>query len=294
MTKLISGLQNDILNEEDDLQILRKALLLSKQLNLDDLTILISNELNGYDESEELPNYRIFECTLMGDTKYEKYIPTVVDGLPDDSYELLHTIHLYESIPQIIDLINSKYPFFIKTLDYRIQKPILESNNDLVNIYRICPMHKLKAIISNVKNIILEWCIELNNQHVVTNDEKLDVIRNDSNVIINHVDTFKIMGDNAQITNFISIKGNIQDNLNAILDILNSENIDDDIKINIQNNVVVIKEELEKENADLSKIQYASNTIKSVIKDIAISASANVLTQHIDQIISLITLLIQS
>ena len=117
MTKLISGLQNDILNEEDDLQILRKALILSKQLNLDDLTILISNELNGYDESEELPNYRIFECTLMGDTKYEKYIPTVVDGLPDDSYELLHTIHLYESIPQIIDLINSKYPFFIKTLD---------------------------------------------------------------------------------------------------------------------------------------------------------------------------------
>ena len=65
---------------------------------------------------------------------------------------------------------------------------------------------------------------------------------------------------------------------NPTPDILNSENIDEDIKINIQNNVVVIKEELEKENFDLSKIQYASNTIKSVIKDIAISATANVLT----------------
>lgn len=52
--------------------------------------------------------------------------------------------------------------------------------------------------------------------------------------------------------------------------------------------------DVSKINCDLSKIQYASNTIKSVIKDIAISASANVLTQHIDQIISLITLLIQS
>ena len=144
MTKLISDLQNDIINGEDDLQILRKALILSKQSNLDDFTIFISNELDGYDEFEELPDYRIFECTLMGDTKYEKYIPTVVDGLPDDS---LHTIHLYESIPQIIDLINSNYPFFIKTLDYRIQKPILESNNELVNIYRTCPMHKLKAIV---------------------------------------------------------------------------------------------------------------------------------------------------
>lgn len=290
MTKLISDLQNDIINGEDDLQILRKALILSKQSNLDDFTIFISNELDGYDEFEELPDYRIFECTLMGDTKYEKYIPTVVDGLPDDS---LHTIHLYESIPQIIDLINSNYPFFIKTLDYRIQKPILESNNELVNIYRTCPMHKLKAIVSNVKNIILEWCIELENQDVFTNDEKLDAIRNDSHVIINHVDNFNIMGDNARITNIISIKGDIQDNLNGILDILNSENIDEDIKINIQNNVVVIKEELEKENFDLSKIQYASNTIKSVIKDIAISATANVLTQHIDQIISLITSLIQ-
>ena len=46
-------------------------------------------------------------------------------------------------------------------------------------------------------------------------------------------------------------------------------------------------------NADLSKIQYASNTIKSVIKDIAISTTANVLAQHIDQIISLITSLMQ-
>ena len=95
MTKLILDLQNDILDGEDDLQILRKALILSKQLNLDDLTTLINNELKGYDESEELPDYRIFECTLMGDTKYEKYIPTVVDGLPDESYELLHRIHLY-------------------------------------------------------------------------------------------------------------------------------------------------------------------------------------------------------
>lgn len=117
-------------------------------------------------------------------------------------------------------------------------------------------------------------------------------IRNDSHVIINHVDNFNIMGDNAHITNIISIKGDIQDNLNGILYILNSENIDEDIKINIQNNVVVIKEELEKENFDLSKIQYASNMINSVVKNIAISAAANLLTQYIDELINLIDLLI--
>ena len=67
MTKLISDLQNDIINGEDDLQILHKALILSKQSNLDDFTIFINNELDGYDEFEELPDYRIFECTLMED-----------------------------------------------------------------------------------------------------------------------------------------------------------------------------------------------------------------------------------
>ena len=44
----------------------------------------------------------------------------------------------------------------IKTLDYRIQKPILEYNSEIVQIYRACPMHKVKSVISNVKNIILE------------------------------------------------------------------------------------------------------------------------------------------
>lgn len=289
MRNLISDLQNDILNGADDLQILRKALILSKKLDLEEFTSLINSELNGYDESEELPDYRIFECTLMGDTKYEKYVPTVVDGLPNESYELLHSIHLYESIPQIIDLINSGYPFIIKTLDYRIIKPILENNDDLVNIYRACPIHKLKAVISNVKNIILEWCVELDNNELLINDGKSDVIRKDSSVIINHVDSLNIVGDNAQITNIISLKGDIQENLNDIVDILNSQNIDENIKINIQQNIVVIKEELEKENVDLTKIQSASNLIKSFIKDISISATANLLTQHIDVIINLIT-----
>lgn len=289
MRNLISDLQNDILNGADDLQILRKALILSKKLDLEEFTSLINNELNGYDESEELPDYRILECTLMGDTKFKKYIPTVVDWLPEESYELLHSIHLYESIPQIIDLTNSGYPFIIKTLDYRIIKPILENNNDLVNIYRACPMHKLKGVISNVKNIILEWCVELDNDELFIDDGKSDRVRKDSSVIINHVDSFNIMGDNAQITNIISIKGDIQGNLNDMVNILNSQNIDEDIKINIQENIVVIKEELEKENVDLTRIQSATNLIKSLIKDISISATANLLTQHIDVIINLIS-----
>ena len=247
---------------------------------------LINNELNGYDESEELPDYRIFECTLMCDTKYKKYIQTDVDGLPDEQYDLLHTIHLYESIPEIIDLINSNHPFIIKTLDYRIQKPILKSNEDLVRIYRTCPMHKLKSVISTVKNIILEWCIELDKKEGSKSTEEYNEIKNDASIIINN---FNITGDNAQIANIISFKGEIQDNLNDIQNILNSQDINEDIKINIENNIIVIKEELEKENPNLSKIQSASNTMKSFIKDIAISATANLLTQHIDEIINIIT-----
>lgn len=287
MENLISDLQKDLINGVDDLQILRKALILSKQLNLDEFTNLINNELNGYDESDDLPDYRILECTLMGDTDFKRYIPTEVEGLPEESYDLLHTIYLYESIPEIIDLTNSGYPFIMKTLDYRIQKPILESNSDLVRIYRACPMHKLKSVISNVKNIILEWSIELNNENSCSNDDIIK--RNDSHVLINHVDNLNIMGDNAQITNIFASKEEIQDNLNDMQNIINSQNIDDDAKINIQNNILVIKKELEKEKPDLSKMQSASNLIKSFIKDISISATANLLTQHIDVIINLIS-----
>ena len=228
MNNLISDLQKDIINGADVLQILRKALILSKQLNLDEFTKLINNELNGYDESDDLPEYRILECTLMGDTDLKRYIPTEVEGLPEESNELLHTIYLYESIPKIIDLINSKYPFIMKTLDYRIQKPILDSNTDLVRIYRTCPMHNLKSVISNVKNIILEWCIDLDNENSYHYNDKINK-RNDSSVLINHVDNLNIIGDNAQITSIFTSKEEIQNNLNDIQNIINSQNIDDKI-----------------------------------------------------------------
>ena len=51
----------------------------------------------------------------------------------------------------------------------------------------------------------------------------------------------------------------------------------------------MINKELEKEKPDLNKMQSASNLIKSFIKDISISATANLLTQHIDVIIKLIS-----
>ena len=91
-------------------------------------------------------------------------------------------------------------------------------------------MHKVKSVISNVKNIILEWCINLNNNELSLTDTKYTPINNNPSVVINHVGNFNVMGDNAQITNIISFKGEIKDNLNEIQNILNSQNINEDIK----------------------------------------------------------------
>ena len=294
MKSSIVELENDIIDNKDILSILRKALVISKELGLKEFSDWIDLELNGYDY-HEVPDYRIVECDIRGDSIQMgmgeivkvKYAP--VKGIPNNILEEVMRFYVYQSIPEIINICKTNDKIVKIQNNY---DKILQQNSDATEIYRIVPIFKFETIINKVENNILDWCSELKNKGIIGEDysfteEEKDIAKNiQYNVIISN-SQIQVGNNNLQLINIFP-KEDIETNLDAMINILKEYEIEEEISTKIKNNVEIIKNETDEEEPNIEKIEKISNTIKELIKQIGINMVANLLLNHIINIIIII------
>ena len=89
MSKLVIELQKDIIeNKIDTISILRKAKLIATKLNLVDFKQWIDHELNGYENYDDIPEYRNIIGEVKAKNPYHGLIPVV---MPPSIAEQLNT-----------------------------------------------------------------------------------------------------------------------------------------------------------------------------------------------------------
>lgn len=192
---LVLDLQKELYdNKISAEEALRKAYVISRKLNINDMNEWINNELNGYQNVKNIPTYRNINGTVEAFNPYHGWYPIKFTDL--DIEEILNNINLNFSISEMESMIkNSKTDIiYLKTgaTSYLVGKL-----NTKVRFQT--STHALIGITNRIKNIILDWTLQLEEKGILgenfsfTNEEKekgkevlspiINILFGDNNVV---------------------------------------------------------------------------------------------------------------
>ncbi|SFR71212.1 AbiTii domain-containing protein [Anaeromicropila populeti] len=189
---IVLELQEEALKSDADiLSLLRKSSLIARKLDLKDFQEWIYSELNGYKNTDNLPDYRYIRGDLKALNPVHGWVPVVISGEEEKRFSIRK---IYDSIPSINSLLVSN--------DKQLNLSLSGKEIDLLNKYipfkttyiiLISP-NSVSNIIEQVKNRILDWSITLEEYRILgdnlsfTTDEK-EKAKNEPQ-IVNYISNF--------------------------------------------------------------------------------------------------------
>ncbi|MFZ2322631.1 MAG: hypothetical protein WAV89_02925 [Ignavibacteriaceae bacterium] len=167
MSSIILELQKEALDNNVSIsQLLRKALVVAKKLNVEEFIDWISYELNGYDDLEKLPKYRKVGGQVMVHNPYHGWQP-VIFGSKEES-ELMSSKNIFSPISEIENLCENQSDNSVisYSLPDGMTKSLMKSTLGMVP-YFIINESQFHSIIDSVKNIVLNWSLKLEDEGIV-------------------------------------------------------------------------------------------------------------------------------
>lgn len=209
MEWLVKEIQIDILNNKSITDILRKTLILYKKLNLDDIEF-IEKELNGYNDDDKIPNYRIISWyRILGWNPYNWWILASIND--DKLFKKLVVKKILYPISEIIK--------FEKWASMSLSNDIMWKIMDYQTEYKLeIAGGEFSKIIELVKNLLLNRCIELENNGILwewisfskEEIEKAKSINNTTNIF-----NWPINDSNLQVSTTNSKQKNINNDFDS-------------------------------------------------------------------------------
>ncbi|MBP3957726.1 hypothetical protein J8F10_20945 [Gemmata sp. G18] len=153
--------------------VLLKTKVLAFQLKGRKFRQWVNAELDGYDDTLPLPEYRVVPCTVWGDFAgyFQSYLRNVsisVCILPEDTREYFSTTKFYQGIASIESLAsggNCERVLDIQEVSYL--RKYGDHVEDMILNYAVKRTSKnaLHAVLTSVRSRMLEFLLELRDQH---------------------------------------------------------------------------------------------------------------------------------
>ena len=168
MSGLVEELQRDALNRSVHVSdLLRKALVVARKLNLNEFKEWISLELNGYPKQDVAPEYRTLKGEIQVWNPYHGWIPYIIRNA--EQADFLSTGIITQRIGEIENLVARSGRDSSLQLPY---PPAMEAalmkgmDVPLRPILHIDPA-QVHGILEAVRNIILEWSLKLEQEGIL-------------------------------------------------------------------------------------------------------------------------------
>lgn len=244
---------------------------------------------------DKLPSYRILECELRGDAISPTWGGVIkasnapIQGIPDEINEQLREVRVYQSTFELIHICDINHETVHFKLDFKIENLLRGYIENVTDIYRVCPIFQLEAIIAHVKKEIMNWCSELKKNKIIGEsyiftDEEREVAKT-----INIISPLIHVGNTNVQINHISYKENISTNLRDIRNIIDENDVGKDVYTNIINNVLIIERELNNDEPDISIMKKSAQFMKDFLNQITITTLVNLLLQHVNDILNILS-----
>ena len=136
MDSVVKELQKELLAKDCDItSSLRKAHFIAKNLKLVNDDKWIMDELQGYENYDDIPEYRTIHAEIKAYNKYNGWIPVIFTN--QEIHDVFSIKKLFDSISSLIE--------FTKTKD----KIKLELSDQEISMLRQCTKGKVDYLCSN-------------------------------------------------------------------------------------------------------------------------------------------------
>jgi len=165
MGSLVLDLQADALNSSiSTLDLLRKALLVSKKLGIKDFQHWIKLELHGYND-QPVPEYRATRGQLRAWNPYHGWQPIIAtDQEMQEFYESVCNFSIKQPISELVYLLNGENELTMR-LPYKAESFLISSVE--TNIKITISRTSVQGIVETVRNKILDWAFKLEEDGII-------------------------------------------------------------------------------------------------------------------------------
>lgn len=152
---------------QDVTDLLHKALVVATKLNVHDFRAWILQELNGYENGIELPDYRKVRADLRAENPFHGLIPFIIQER--EIRDIVHTVHIRESVNALGQLVKDGAKqqilyYFPPEAEAALMK--MQGGPPLRPV-RVIGVHALSTVLQAVRTKILDWSLSLEAEGIV-------------------------------------------------------------------------------------------------------------------------------
>jgi len=297
MDSIVQQLQSEALDQNCSVsQLLRKARIVAVKLELDDFNEWITNELEGYEDSEDIPDYRTIYVELKGFNPFRGWRPVIFED--PDSQRIVSERQIRQAVSGLEDLVKEPKSFYVVPLNPEARNAIMKGMDVQVEIMHFAPRPEIIKILDSVRNIILDWSLKLEKNGIL--GEGLNFSEKEKGIARSHTVTYQIN----KVDNFI---GNIEstsehgsivisqnnNDVNALKNLIEQINfiknhipLEGDALSTFNKNVNEVNGELSSGKPDRAKIKSRLISIKSILENMTGSVIAQGIIVSIQKILN--------
>lgn len=160
MTSIVLELQKEAMSSTSNVtDLLRKSLVVARKLKIKEFEQWVTQELNGYKNSQEIPEYREVVGKIQWFNPYRGWIPVIIEN--QKVLDMLQRGKIGQTITEIMDLVNSDGSNLTLQLPQAKQNFLAEMTGEVAHFQVSFGKSQAQRIIDTVRNIILEWALKL-------------------------------------------------------------------------------------------------------------------------------------
>ena len=193
-------------------QALESLDLLLEDLYDESIKNWVNNELNGYNDSSELPDYRIIDCYVVGSIQISpiNILQNITIPLTKEGSELIYNVNVRDSISVILQYSKAENEndshSICAPLDAALVNHYKNVNGTVIKAERRLSLYSYTNILNNLRTKLISIFKELEKNYGnlddyyidFENDDKIDkVVKNITNII--YMDKSVTIGDNNEI-----------------------------------------------------------------------------------------------
>lgn len=227
---ILIEIQNDCINSKVQLSdLLRKCLYLAHKIKNENFIRWVNDELNGYKNTDEIPEYRILNCVVKGDFtdgyNIWKNYPIDITKFPEPVQKNYGVMRVANSVSSIEELTSHDSIMMERPWDTHIVSLISKgfTHQYVMRIWSESPAHLYTAILDGIKTRILQFTLEVESKISNIEDIKLSNLNDEQKEKIAHIFNTNIYG-NANVANASeNFNQNLQVQSHDLIDKLLSE-----------------------------------------------------------------------
>jgi len=139
--------------------LLRKASVVARKLNIKEFENWLTHELNGYEDNDKIPNYRKLKGEVKVWNPYRGWQPVSFDN--NQTEEIMTYRFTKQSISELEALIDSKPEQVTMKFPSETELSLMKNIRSLTPPILHLSIPQIFSVTDRVRNIILDWSLKL-------------------------------------------------------------------------------------------------------------------------------------